>query len=117
MNSCKVLLFFVFLTLIACQSVREPQSGGQANSPSSVLSTGRVSHQYRATGCLTVIIVDKPGESLVLIPYKPLAAQFDKDGLVLKFDYRLLKMPNPKGCEVGIPAELSNVAIKQVPTK
>ncbi len=112
MKLITVFIFFVFLSLSACKSARESQVVGQAGPAPLSLSSGRVSHQYRATGCLTVILVDKPGEAHVLIPREQLASKYDKDGLELNFNYHLLKMPNPKGCEVGIPAELSNISIK-----
>lgn len=112
MKRINVFIFIVFLSFLACRSPREPKAATQADPVQPSLSSGKVSHQYRAAGCLTVILVDKAGESLVLIPTNQLPAQFDKDGLMLKFNYQLLKMPNPKGCEVGIPAELSNIGIK-----
>lgn len=75
-------------------------------------TTGKVSHQYRESGCATVIIVQKGEKSLTLIPKDALPAAIDVDGLQITFDYRLLRMPNPKGCTAGIPAELTNVSKK-----
>ncbi len=73
---------------------------------------GKVSHQYRATGCSTVIIVTDPVNTTTLIPKDTLSSEFDVDGLEIYFNYRPLKMPNPKGCSVGIPALISNISKK-----
>jgi len=76
---------------------------------------GKVSHQYRATGCATVIVCDGSYDLNVhatLIPRDTLAKDFDVDGLEIYFDYRPLKMKNPAGCTVGIPALISNISKK-----
>lgn len=78
-------------------------------------SFGKVSHQYRAGGCATVVLVYENNNlngKLVIIPMNPLPQGIDVDGLEIYFDYRTLKMPNPNGCSVGIPAELKNVSKK-----
>ena len=41
-----------------------------------------------------------------------LADDMDKDGLNIYFDYQPLKMKNPEGCNVGIPAEITNISKK-----
>ena len=75
---------------------------------------GKVSHQYRVTGCNTVVIVNAENNEnpLVLIPKDTLAKEFDKDGLEIYFEYRLLKIKNPAGCSHGIPALISNISKK-----
>jgi hypothetical protein len=75
---------------------------------------GKVSHQYQKTGCATVIVVqsENPEEALVLIPKDILSFEFDKDELEIVFNYRKLRMPNPKGCTVGIPAEIKDISKK-----
>ena len=75
---------------------------------------GKVSHQYQATGCSTVVIVnpDIADKKITLIPRDKLSSEFDIDGLELYFNYRVLKMPNPAGCSVGIPAELKDISKK-----
>ncbi len=75
---------------------------------------GKVSFQNKATGCSAVIIVktEDASKPLILIPKDALPTEFDKDGIEIYFDYRLLKMPNPKGCNEGIPAELTNISKK-----
>ena len=75
---------------------------------------GKVSHQYRATGCNTVILVEnnENTDTLVLIPIDTLSKEFDKDAQLIYFDYRLLKIWNPATCSHGIPATLSNISNK-----
>ena len=76
------------------------------------LSEGTVSHQYRAGGCKTVIKVAQPeADTLVLIPSNSLG-KFDVDGLKIMFSYRQLRMPNPEGCSVGMPAEIITIKKK-----
>ena len=72
---------------------------------------GKVSHKYRAGGCQTVIIImayDDVAE-IVLIPKDKLNKDIDVDGQNITFDYHPLKMPQPAGCTVGVPAEISNI--------
>ena len=75
---------------------------------------GKVSHEYRATGCKTVLVVktDDAANPLVLIPISPLPAEFDKDGVTLYFNYRLSRMKNPEGCTKGIPAEVTEISLR-----
>jgi len=72
---------------------------------------GKVSHEYSANGCPVVILVklQDSKDILTLIPMTPLGKEFDADGNEISFDYRLLKMPNPQGCNTGIPAEIKNI--------
>ena len=74
---------------------------------------GKVSHQYSKTGCATVVIIKKEGEKdLTLLPKDILSKEFDVDGLEIYFNYRLLKIKNPEGCNVGIPAQLTDISKK-----
>jgi hypothetical protein len=73
---------------------------------------GKVSHKYRAGGCSTVIVFIKDGTEMTLIPKDKLAAEFDVDGQAIMFNYRPLKMPNPAGCTVGMPAEITDLSKK-----
>ena len=75
---------------------------------------GKVSHQYRKSGCATVILVKLENEDilLTLIPRDTLLPMFDVDGQEIMFNYRKLKMPNPRGCAVGIPAEVKDISKK-----
>lgn len=72
---------------------------------------GKVSHKYRAGGCETVIIImahDDVAE-ITLIPKDKLNKDIDVDGQNITFDYQPLKMPQPAGCTVGMPAAISNI--------
>ncbi|HLC82461.1 MAG TPA: hypothetical protein VJI69_01445 [Bacteroidia bacterium] len=72
---------------------------------------GKVSHKYRAGGCETVIIINAHDDvaEIVLIPKDKLNKDIDVDGQNITFDYHPLKMPQPAGCTVGIPAEITNI--------
>lgn len=78
-----------------------------------VMTVGTVSHKYRISGCQTVVLVEKPGkkDSSIFIPRLPLN-EFDVNGLQIRFQYKILKMPNPKGCLRGTPVELTSVSKK-----
>jgi hypothetical protein len=113
-------LFMITLAVLmispACKTCKKSQdktnNAEQTNAgPGTV---GKVSHQYQSGGCATVILVklEDAGEMLTLIPKDPLPREFDVDGKQISFDYRLLRMPNPAGCAVGIPAELTNISAK-----
>lgn len=72
---------------------------------------GKVSHKYRSGGCETVIIImahDDVAE-VTLIPKDKLNKDIDVDGQNITFDYQPLKMPQPAGCTVGMPASISNI--------
>jgi hypothetical protein len=75
-------------------------------------TTGKVSHEFAATGCGTVVIVQNlSGEPMILIPSPKLGA-FDVEGQEISFHYRPLKMKNPAGCMKGFPAELTDITLK-----
>lgn len=102
-------ILILALAFSSCKTCRN--AGDNDNNCTKGATIGTVSHQYREGGCATVIIVSQPeGDSMVLIPKDPLPEKLDKDGLVILFDYRVLKMPNPEGCNVGIPAEIINIS-------
>lgn len=71
---------------------------------------GKVSHQFRKSGCATVIIVkgNNGEEELVLIPKDALKKEIDIDGMIIYFNYHPLKMRNPPGCVTGMPAEITD---------
>jgi hypothetical protein len=110
-----IFLFAISLfILLGCKTKQKTMSVNIVDVTPSGTTLGKVSHQYREGGCSTVILVnlenqDKP---LTLIPRDTLAPEFDIDGLVILFNYRTLKMPNPKGCSVGIPAEITDISKK-----
>ncbi len=106
--------------MVACKTKQPAASGAKTAATTSTetktttdaaapQTKGKVSHQYRATGCPTVVIV-KNGESVMtLIPSVPLPEKMDVDGLEILFDFLPLRMHNPEGCNVGIPAGLTNI--------
>jgi hypothetical protein len=71
---------------------------------------GMVSHRLRASGCKTIIEVKVEEETMVLIPKDPLPTELDKDGLMIEFHYRVLRMPQPEGCTEGRPAAVMNLS-------
>ncbi len=72
--------------------------------------TGTVSHQYKKDGCSVVIIISSPSDKpITLIPKDPLPKELDVDGKEITFNYRPLKMPQPAGCSVGVPAVVTEV--------
>jgi hypothetical protein len=76
-------------------------------------TTGKVSHEFKKTGCGTVVIIENPAETpIILIPRTPLPKKLDKNGMMITFNYKTLRTPNPRGCEKGRPAELSDVQKK-----
>lgn len=111
-----VLFSALLLFSLSCKTKQDATGKGKSTiqTTAETRTLGKVSHQYKATGCSTVIIVatDDKANPIVLIPKDALAKEFDKDGLELYFDYHLLKMRNPPGCEHGLPAELSNISKK-----
>lgn len=108
--SCKTKHQTQTTTQIQTQTLDE-SSGPTNKAPK---TKGNVSHEYRATGCNTVLVVktDDAANPLVLIPISPLPAEFDKDGIDLYFNYRLSRMKNPEGCAKGIPAEVTDISLK-----
>ncbi len=110
----------ILLFSISCKTKKPSSQPTKENSQTideSVIkpkTLGTISHQYRVTGCNTVIFVKKEGNEnqLVLIPKDSLPKDFDKEGKEIYFDYRLLRIKNPPGCSKGIPAELSNISKK-----
>ena len=82
----------------------------QTTEQSAPKTIGKVSHQYRATGCATVVIIKTADNTITLIPKDKLPDNLDVDGLEISFEYHTLKMHNPVGCNVGIPAALTNIS-------
>jgi hypothetical protein len=99
--------------IMACKAHKDAgvtSSGTQTKVVGS--TTGTVSHKFKATGCETVILVKQNDAEMTLIPKDKLDASFDQDGLVILFNYRTLKMPNPAGCNEGMPAEITDISKK-----
>ncbi|HEY4798723.1 MAG TPA: hypothetical protein VII99_06560 [Bacteroidia bacterium] len=113
------ILFFVVavLTLSSCKTKKNLSN--KADSSASQISMadktlGKVSHQFRSSGCATVILVGITGQEspMILIPKDTLPQSIDVDGTEIYFKYRKLKMPQPKGCSKGIPAEITDLIKK-----
>lgn len=118
MKTVTYIFFILALMSNGCKSKKEASASVPAVTTEQPVAkgntTGKVSHQYNATGCATVVIVKIDGQEnpLTLIPKDKLASSFDVDGLEISFNYRTLKMPQPAGCSVGIPAELTEISKK-----
>lgn len=108
------LLYCLFIT--ACCTEKNSGDSKKITEPvmQDGVTLGKVSHQYKSTGCATVVIVNwqKPEEQIVLIPLDTLLSEFDVDGLEIYFNYQPLKRMNPQGCAVGFPALLSEISKK-----
>jgi hypothetical protein len=80
-------------------TIREQQSW--------IKATGKVSDMYTANGCGYVIINirKKEKDTLILIPSSPITG-FEKNNLLIKFSYRILKTHTKKGCGPGIPVQI-----------
>ncbi|NVN94526.1 MAG: hypothetical protein HXX18_04485 [Bacteroidetes bacterium] len=109
----KLIFFLGIILIVSCKSSEKTSNTRVANTLTKGKNTGVVSHQYKAEGCGTIIIAnienDKP---LNLIPMNAMDAKFDKDNLKISFDYLPLRVKNPEGCNKGIPAQISNIAIE-----
>lgn len=108
------LFIFCLLLEVNCKPKKQISSTKQTEESKHDYTVGKVSHQFRDTGCPTVVIVahEENKNPLILIPLKKLPDEMDVDGLEITFNYRPLKMPNPLGCNKGFPAELINISKK-----
>lgn len=122
-----LIVLIATVTLFACKSKKDVTTTSASSATTATGSgsteealtastagntTGKVSHKYRSGGCSTVIIVNQDGTELTLIPKDKLSADFDVDGLDVRFNYRTLRMPQPEGCTVGQPAEITDLSKK-----
>ena len=116
----KNIIGIILIALLISTSCKTKQNTtSKVNNIPQVISKnqtiGIVSHKFRATGCSTVIILTKrvnDKEPATIIPVEKIPESFDIDGLEIYFDYHLLKMRNPDGCNEGIPAEIINISKK-----
>ncbi|MEO6883006.1 MAG: hypothetical protein ABI199_03165 [Bacteroidia bacterium] len=110
-------LMMMLLCLFVCAACKSKKAVASMNatiqSSSAPIASGKVSHQYSASGCGTVIVCDSVSgkKRLIYIPITGLTT-FDVDGLEISFNYRILKIHNPKGCVTGIPIQISNISKK-----
>jgi len=116
-KAAALLLYFVLLfsfCLVSCKTKKVVASTATAVVVAPIAS-GKVSHQYSSSGCGTVIFCDKINgqDSLIFIPI-PMGSlnAFDVDGLEITFNYRMLKIRNPRGCMHGSPIQISNISKK-----
>jgi hypothetical protein len=110
-----LILLLLFFSCKTKQNINNSNPIKEAATPAPVgKSFGTVSFQYKATGCSTVIVIkdEAQNNTITLIPKDKLPDEFDKDGLEIYFNYRPLKMPNPKGCSIGIPASITDISKK-----
>ncbi|MCX6232377.1 MAG: hypothetical protein NTZ33_12635 [Bacteroidetes bacterium] len=110
----KLILICIAFTLFSCKSTEKQPVKQSVLTVVKGKNSGIVSQQYKAEGCKTVIIVktENPKEPLILIPMNDFDAKFDKDKLKISFDYLPLRVKNPDGCNVGIPAEITNITLE-----
>lgn len=108
------IVLFVFMNQLACKSKKDTASktNETEQATNTVKGEGKVTHQFKSTGCGPVIICKKENDTLYLIPVNPLD-KFDVDGLEIVFNYRIVRVHNPKGCHKGIPAQVSNIKAKK----
>jgi hypothetical protein len=112
------MIFFIGI-LISCKCTsKNGSSASQTDKIETTVplgkSTGVVSQRYNPEGCATVIIMNEGTDSAAtLIPKDSIPSQFNQDKLEITFNYRVLKMPNPNGCKVGMPALISDIEIKK----
>ena len=107
------VVFVFIIQIFACKSKKTDASKpAETDAASNAQKTkGIVSHQFQSAGCQTIVICKKESDTLFLIPMTPLD-KFDVDGLEISFDYRVLKVHNPKGCH-GMPVQISNITSKK----
>ncbi|HPS83312.1 MAG TPA: hypothetical protein PLA88_03270 [Bacteroidales bacterium] len=105
-----LLLTVSLFAFSSCKCCKEGKKSDTNVTVSIGATTGTVSHKFMATGCKTVILVSESEQ--VLIPVEGLPQDLDVDGKVITFDFNLLRMPQPEGCNTGQPAQLSNVSAK-----
>jgi len=113
MKKFSLLALFISLSLAySCKT-----SNSVSNNSTSVTkggTIGKVSFKYKDGGCSPIILItNEDGSETALIPKDKLAPEFDKDGLMINFDYNALRMPQPAGCLTGIPAEITNISIRK----
>lgn len=102
------LIFFVGFTTAYSQETAKTNTA-QTTTPK---NTGKISHHYKAKGIAVVINISTSEGDIILIPKTPLAKEFDVNGLEIKFDYKLLRVPSPKGCPKAHYAVISNISKK-----
>lgn len=112
-NNFLIFAIIVFSIIVGCKTVHKTEIKNNSistNSKFETSSSGIVSLHYLKDGCGAVVKLRNNEENLTLIPTPALDSVFAKEGLVIFFNYRLLRMKNPDGCLVGLPAELTEIS-------
>lgn len=91
---------------VACNYIKQPFAD-------TLLSYGKISHKYISNGCSPIIISYKNPmhDTLTLIPMNSLN-EIDKDGKEVLFNFKTLKVHQPKGCGNGIPVYITTIRAK-----
>lgn len=124
MKNLVIFLALLLLAVTSCKTKSKTQAQTATPPPTETVdswsgstrapakSQGKVSHEYRATGCNTVVVVrtEDAANPLVLIPISTIPDEFDKDGLTIFFNYTLSRIKNPEGCSHGIPAVITDIS-------
>lgn len=109
-------LIICYLLFVSCKSKQTAASANitdATNQPANTIKAiGIVSHQYKKSGCGTMILCKREAEkdTLFLIPMTSLG-EFDKDGLEVYFNYRILRVHNPIGCK-GTPVQVYDIKVR-----
>ena len=102
------------LFITACHSQKKV-AGNNMKQPfaDTLLSSGKISHKYVSNGCSPIIISYKNPmhDTLTLIPLNSLK-EMDKDGKEVLFNFKTLKVHQPKGCGDGIPVYITAIRAK-----
>lgn len=114
----KILVLGLSLSSIllfqSCHCCQKPCDKTNENKVAIGNTIGKVSAQYKSSGCSSIIITKaEDGTEIFLLPKDKLSDEFDKEGLEILFNYKLLKMPTPEGCSKALPAEITDITIKK----
>ena len=129
MKSIIMLVAVLSMSVVSCKTKKAASASATTSTTSTSTTTasttantsatgdnqganvGKISHQYKSTGCETVIVIAAHDDvaEMTLIPKDKLSKDVDMDGQLIRFDYHALKMPQPAGCTVGVPAEITNI--------
>ena len=75
----RILMLALILSFgVACKAKKEGTTATKETTTATPKTGGKVSHQYRASGCATVIIIPASGDvnEITLIPKDKLASEF-----------------------------------------
>jgi hypothetical protein len=122
-TKCSFFPLLSLLILLICIGCKSHQDTGRINQSGKTVATdtppasgetpkttGRVSHAYQPCGSV-IIVTNSKNDTTVLIVGSSLN-EFDVDGLEISFHYKPLKRMNPKGCNKGYPAVISDITKK-----